>query len=86
MFAELRISGKDQHPLYRYLTQCLSSGLMLSNYMKFLVNQFGKPISRFYAAYSWGALGYNIKTALYYRTACLKKPEERTFREKMHYW
>jgi glutathione peroxidase-family protein len=51
MFSKLSVKGRDQHPLYRFLTDKKSdpefSGGITWNFNKFLINREGKIIARF---------------------------------------
>ncbi|MCX7044763.1 MAG: glutathione peroxidase [Candidatus Sumerlaeota bacterium] len=51
MFAKISVSGKDQHPLYQYLTSKKInpefSGKITWNFNKFLINRQGKIAARF---------------------------------------
>ena len=51
LFAKVQVKGKQQHPLYRYLTQ-VRKGLLGSagvkwNFTKFLVSRQGEVVGRF---------------------------------------
>lgn len=51
MFSKISVKGKDQHPLYRYLTDKSTNpdfaGKISWNFNKFLVNRQGRSIHRF---------------------------------------
>ncbi|MBN2355500.1 glutathione peroxidase [candidate division KSB1 bacterium] len=51
MFAKISVKGKDQHPLYKYLTEKSTnpefSGDISWNFNKFLIDRQGKIIARF---------------------------------------
>ncbi len=51
MFSKLRVKGKNQHPLYRFLTDKKTnpqfSGKISWNFNKFLVDREGKVVARF---------------------------------------
>jgi len=51
MFAKISVKGKDQHPLYRYLTDKKTdpehAGEISWNFSKFLVDRQGRIINRF---------------------------------------
>lgn len=51
MFAKISVKGKDQHPLYKYLTEKETnpefSGNISWNFNKFLIDRAGKIVARF---------------------------------------
>lgn len=51
MFSKLSVKGKDQHPLYSYLTKKQENGRLnapvMWNFQKFLVNRNGKVVQAF---------------------------------------
>ncbi len=51
MFSKISVKGKDQHPLYNYLTNEISnpgfSGNISWNFEKFLIGKDGKTLARF---------------------------------------
>ncbi len=51
MFSKISVKGKDQHPLYAYLTQKSENGVVDAkvswNFQKFLVDKNGKVITSF---------------------------------------
>ncbi|MFC1764712.1 glutathione peroxidase [Planctomycetota bacterium] len=51
LFAKIRVKGKDQHPLYQYLTSPDTnpnhSGKISWNFNKFLINRKGEVVARF---------------------------------------
>ncbi|MCS6819041.1 MAG: glutathione peroxidase [Chitinophagales bacterium] len=51
MFSKISVKGKDQHPLYQYLTQKSNNGVIDAdvkwNFQKFLVDKNGKVITSF---------------------------------------
>lgn len=51
MFAKISVKGKDQHPLYKFLTDPETnpehSGKISWNFNKFIVNRQGKVVARF---------------------------------------
>lgn len=53
MFSKVSVKGKDQHPLFKYLTSAPNnnfSGAIKWNFEKFLINKDGKLINRFRSA------------------------------------
>ncbi len=51
MFAKISVKGKDQHPLYKFLTEPVTnpgySGKISWNFNKFIINRQGKVVARF---------------------------------------
>jgi len=51
MFSKISVKGKDQHPLYQYLTKKINNGVLDAdvkwNFQKFLVDKNGKVITSF---------------------------------------
>ena len=51
MFEKLVVAGKDQHPLYKYLTEKETnpefSGRITWNFNKFLIGRDGRILARF---------------------------------------
>lgn len=53
MFAKVKVNGKDQHPLYEYLTKNTKgflNGAIKWNFTKFLVNRNGEVVKRYPSA------------------------------------
>lgn len=51
MFSKISVKGKDQHPLYQYLTKKMNNGVLDAsvkwNFQKFLIDKNGKVITSF---------------------------------------
>ncbi len=50
MFSKIKVNGKQAHPIYTYLKECIGGFLSKDikwNFTKFLVDKSGKPVKRF---------------------------------------